>query len=89
VWITILSGFYSKDLIVEVISMNLLNLIIYLFFYISVGLTVCYRFRLSYYRLTGRFNYLRLHCLIEKQSYMLKGILGLIFRVIFSGRILI
>lgn len=83
-----LSGFYSKDLIVEVITINTLNLLIYFLFYISIGLTVCYSFRLSYYRLSGSINYIRLNCLREKKRFIIYGILGLIFLVVFRGRLL-
>lgn len=44
-----LRGFYSKDLIAEVLSMGYLNFYIYVVFYLSIGLTVCYRIRLVYY----------------------------------------
>nr|YP_009472941.1 NADH dehydrogenase subunit 5 [Metatropis longirostris]AST10170.1 NADH dehydrogenase subunit 5 [Metatropis longirostris] len=44
-----LSGFYSKDLVLELMSMNYFNLFVYLIFYISVGLTACYSIRLIYY----------------------------------------
>nr|QEG58687.1 NADH dehydrogenase subunit 5 [Oberea yaoshana] len=83
-----LSGFYSKDLIVEVMSMQILNIFIYLLFYISVGLTVCYSLRLTYYSLVGNFNFISLNCLNESKSYMLKGMSGLIFFVVFSGSLL-
>lgn len=83
-----LSGFYSKDLIVEVMSIQYLNIFIYLLFYVSIGLTVCYRFRLIYYRLTGTINFLSLNCLREISNKILKGIGGLIFFVVFRGRIL-
>nr|YP_009627351.1 NADH dehydrogenase subunit 5 [Aristobia reticulator]QCC70799.1 NADH dehydrogenase subunit 5 [Aristobia reticulator] len=83
-----LSGFYSKDLIVEVMSMNSLNCLIYLLFYLSIGLTVCYSFRLSYYSLTGTFNFISIHCLSEESGYMLKGMMGLIITVVFSGSML-
>nr|QTV20881.1 NADH dehydrogenase subunit 5 [Anoplophora horsfieldi] len=83
-----LSGFYSKDLIVEVMTMNSLNLLIYFLFYISIGLTVCYSFRLMFYSLIGSLNYLSLHCLMEDKSFMLKGMAGLIFSVVFSGSML-
>lgn len=83
-----LSGFYSKDLIVEVISIQYLNIFIYLIFYVSIGLTVCYRFRLTYYTLSGDINYISLNCLSEMRYKILKGIGGLIFFVVFSGRIL-
>nr|AEP27665.1 NADH dehydrogenase subunit 5 [Doydirhynchus austriacus] len=83
-----LSGFYSKDLIVEVMSMQYLNVFIYMIFYISIGLTVCYSFRLTYYSLTGEFNFLSLNGLLEKSGNMLKGMGGLILFVIFSGSML-
>nr|QXJ79782.1 NADH dehydrogenase subunit 5 [Suinzona cyrtonoides] len=80
-----LSGFYSKDFIVEVMSMSYLNLYIYMIFYISVGLTVSYSFRLSYYSLTGSFNFLSLNSLNEYSYKMLKSMSGLIIFVIISG----
>nr|QVM79251.1 NADH dehydrogenase subunit 5 [Stenocorus meridianus] len=83
-----LSGFYSKDLIVEIMSMQILNMFIYFLFYISVGLTVCYSFRLTYYSFTGNFNFLSLNSLSEKNILMLKGMSGLILLVIFSGSML-
>nr|YP_010363584.1 NADH dehydrogenase subunit 5 [Cephalallus oberthueri]UNZ12698.1 NADH dehydrogenase subunit 5 [Cephalallus oberthueri] len=82
------SGFYSKDLMVEVMSMQFLNIYIYMIFYISIGLTVCYSFRLMYYSLTGNFNFVSLNCLMEKESFMMKGMMGLIFFTIFSGSLL-
>ncbi|XP_063900166.1 NADH-ubiquinone oxidoreductase chain 5-like [Zophobas morio] len=48
-----LRGFYSKDLILEVMSIGYLNLFVYLIFYLSIGFTVCYRARLVYYRWVG------------------------------------
>nr|ARH54150.1 NADH dehydrogenase subunit 5 [Bromius obscurus] len=84
-----LSGFYSKDLIVEVMSMSYLNLFVYLIFYISIGLTVCYSFRLAYYSLYGSYNFMSLSSLYESGSFMLKGMFGLIFLVIFMGSVLV
>nr|YP_010010512.1 NADH dehydrogenase subunit 5 [Callosobruchus maculatus]QOH99480.1 NADH dehydrogenase subunit 5 [Callosobruchus maculatus] len=83
-----LSGFYSKDLIVEFMSMNYLNIFIYIIFYISIGLTVSYSFRLSYYSLVGNFNFLSLNNVSESGFIMLKGMSGLIFFVVFSGSML-
>nr|QWB85775.1 NADH dehydrogenase subunit 5 [Phlyctenosis sp. N135] len=79
------SGFYSKDLIVEVMSMGVLNIYVYIIFYFSVGLTVCYSFRLTYYTLTGYSNFLSLSSSTESESFMAKGMAGLIFPVILSG----
>lgn len=84
-----LSGFYSKDLVVEIMSMGYLNLFIYVIYYFSVGLTACYRFRLTYYSLTGEFNLLTLSSLNEENKIILKRIRGLVGLVVFIGRILI
>nr|QVM79238.1 NADH dehydrogenase subunit 5 [Grammoptera ruficornis] len=83
-----LSGFYSKDLIVEVMSMQVLNIFIYIIFYVSIGLTVCYSFRLTYYSLTGSMNFVSLNSLSEKNLTMLKGMSGLIVFVVMMGSIL-
>uniref|UniRef100_A0AAU6PCE3 NADH-ubiquinone oxidoreductase chain 5 n=1 Tax=Diplonychus sp. TaxID=2977879 RepID=A0AAU6PCE3_9HEMI len=53
-----LSGFYSKDMIVEMYSMEGGNLFFYLIFYVSIGLTVSYSMRLVYYCISdGANNY--------------------------------
>nr|AXA45533.1 NADH dehydrogenase subunit 5 [Paederus fuscipes] len=83
-----MSGFYSKDLILEVVSMNYLNIYIYLIFFISTGLTVSYTFRLLYYSILGEFNFLSLNNISDMGSIMLKGMMGLIFFVIFGGSML-
>nr|ALO71177.1 NADH deshydrogenase subunit 5 [Tasgius compressus] len=83
-----LSGFYSKDLILEVLSMNYLNMYIYFIFFLSTGLTVSYTFRLTYYTMMGDFNYMSLNCVNEKGFIMLKGMSGLIFFVIMGGSML-
>nr|YP_009995240.1 NADH dehydrogenase subunit 5 [Ochthebius plesiotypus]QNP09617.1 NADH dehydrogenase subunit 5 [Ochthebius plesiotypus] len=85
--IPFLSGFYSKDLILEVLSMNYLNLYIYIIFFVSTGLTTCYTIRLFYYSLFSEFNYLSLNSLMEGRI-MLKGMSGLILMVIFGGSML-
>nr|WNV22586.1 NADH dehydrogenase subunit 5 [Psylliodes dulcamarae] len=82
--IPFMSGFYSKDLILEFMSMSILNIYIYLIFYISIGLTVAYSFRLTYYSLTGDFNFTSLNLLKENKT-MLMGMSGLIYVVILSG----
>nr|ARH54020.1 NADH dehydrogenase subunit 5 [Stricticollis tobias] len=86
--IPFLSGFYSKDLIVEVMSMDYLNLYIYVIFYVSIGLTVSYSFRLVYYLFLGDMNFSSLMSLSEENFKMLKGMAGLIFFVVVSGSVL-
>nr|ALO71203.1 NADH deshydrogenase subunit 5 [Thinonoma atra] len=83
-----LAGFYSKDLILEVLSMNYLNVYIYIIFFISTGLTVSYSFRLVYYSMLGDFNFLSLHSLEDSGKTMLKSMMGLIFLVVIGGSVL-
>nr|AND96073.1 NADH deshydrogenase subunit 5 [Onthophagus vacca] len=84
-----LSGFYSKDLILEIVSMNYLNIYIYMIFFISTGLTVSYTFRLIYYVIIGDFNHFSLHLISDNNNFiMLKGMSGLIMFVIFGGSML-
>nr|YP_009185938.1 NADH dehydrogenase subunit 5 [Rugilus geniculatus]ALO70854.1 NADH deshydrogenase subunit 5 [Rugilus geniculatus] len=83
-----LSGFYSKDLILEILSMNYLNVYIYLIYFLSTGLTVCYTLRLIYYSMIGSFNFLSLNNLNDSSLKMLKGMGGLIMFVIMGGSML-
>nr|ARH54215.1 NADH dehydrogenase subunit 5 [Crepidodera pluta] len=80
-----MSGFYSKDLVVEFMSMNFINIFVYMIFYISIGLTVSYSFRLSFYILSGEFNFYSLNLINEENGRMLQGMSGLILFVIMSG----
>nr|ARH53825.1 NADH dehydrogenase subunit 5 [Elaphrus cupreus] len=83
-----LAGFYSKDLILEVISMDFINILIFFLFFLSTGLTVCYSFRLCYYSITGDFNFFSLHSLNDEGWIMLKSMLCMLMFVIFSGSLL-
>nr|QCU46386.1 NADH dehydrogenase subunit 5 [Himaloaesalus gaoligongshanus] len=80
-----LSGFYSKDLILEVMSMGYMNLYIYIVFFISTGLTMAYTIRLIYYVVFGDFNHFSFNLISDEGLIMLKGMSGLIFLVIMSG----
>nr|YP_010240653.1 NADH dehydrogenase subunit 5 [Nicrophorus nepalensis]QTG39874.1 NADH dehydrogenase subunit 5 [Nicrophorus nepalensis] len=83
-----LSGFYSKDLIIEVLSMNYLNIYIYIIYFLSTGLTACYTFRLFYYSMFGNMNFLSLNMISDHSFTMLKSMGGLIFFVIMGGSML-
>nr|ALO71013.1 NADH deshydrogenase subunit 5 [Pselaphinae sp. 5 EF-2015] len=83
-----LSGFYSKDLILEVVSMNYLNLYIYLIYFISTGFTISYTFRLIYYLMIGDINFYSFMMLKDSGVMMMKSMLGLIFLIIMGGSIL-
>nr|ALO70842.1 NADH deshydrogenase subunit 5 [Phloeopora testacea] len=86
--IPFLSGFYSKDLILEILSMSYLNTYIYIIYFISIGLTVSYSFRLSYYSLFGDNNFLSLNMISDSSKIMLKSMMGLIIFVIMGGSLL-
>nr|ALO76602.1 NADH deshydrogenase subunit 5 [Coccidula rufa] len=79
------SGFYSKDLMLEFISMSYLNFFVYLIFYISIGLTVSYSFRLSYYLFMGENNFFVFVNMSESLNLMVKNMGVLFFMVVISG----
>ena len=86
--IPFLAGFYSKDLILEIVSLSYVNIFSFFLFFFSTGLTVCYSFRLVYYSLTGDFNTSSLHCLNDEAWTISKGITGLLIIAVIGGRIL-
>nr|YP_010271138.1 NADH dehydrogenase subunit 5 [Anchon yunnanense]UKB86903.1 NADH dehydrogenase subunit 5 [Anchon yunnanense] len=65
-----LSGFYSKDMIIEVSVFYGFNYIFFFLFYLSLGLTCCYSFRLVYYSLIKSFNFMPLNCIKSELNYM-------------------
>nr|YP_010710295.1 NADH dehydrogenase subunit 5 [Dyscolus fusipalpis]WCS91863.1 NADH dehydrogenase subunit 5 [Dyscolus fusipalpis] len=83
-----LAGFYSKDLILEIVCMDFVNMFIFFLFFISTGLTVCYSFRLCYYSITGDFNFYSFHSLNDEGWIMLKSMLMMLISVIFMGSML-
>nr|QLY90312.1 NADH dehydrogenase subunit 5 [Drymeia vicana] len=83
-----LAGFYSKDLILEMVSLSYMNLFSFFLYFFSTGLTVCYSFRLVYYTMTGDSNFSSLNMLNDESWIMLKGMLGLLILSIFGGSML-
>nr|UFZ13171.1 NADH dehydrogenase subunit 5 [Neochauliodes meridionalis] len=83
-----LAGFYSKDLILEIVSLSYLNLIIFILYFLSTGLTVCYSLRLVYYSMVGDFNTFSMHPMNDEGWVMLKGMLGLVFLAVMGGSML-
>lgn len=84
-----LAGFYSKDLILEVVLLSNLNFFSLILFFVSTGLTVCYSFRLIYYRLRGDFNFFSGALINDSGVTILKSMFGLIIIRLIGGRILI
>nr|YP_010946733.1 NADH dehydrogenase subunit 5 [Panesthia strelkovi]WGO57464.1 NADH dehydrogenase subunit 5 [Panesthia strelkovi] len=83
-----LAGFYSKDLILEMTSFSYLNILGFLLFFVSTGLTVCYSFRLFYYSMCGDFNLSTFYMMGEENNSMLVGMLTLLMMVILGGSVL-
>nr|YP_009759748.1 NADH dehydrogenase subunit 5 [Phauda flammans]QIQ56359.1 NADH dehydrogenase subunit 5 [Phauda flammans] len=86
--IPFLSGFYSKDMILEMVSMSNLNLFVYLLYYISTGLTMFYTIRLLMYLMVGNNNLMKIYNLYDEDYIMLKGMFMLLMMSLFSGSLL-
>nr|YP_011036778.1 NADH dehydrogenase subunit 5 [Eupelix cuspidata]WRK21447.1 NADH dehydrogenase subunit 5 [Eupelix cuspidata] len=65
-----LSGFYSKDLIIESFSNMGGSIFLMVFFYLSLGLTSFYSLRLFYYTVLMNFKYYSLVSMVESISLM-------------------
>nr|YP_010222531.1 NADH dehydrogenase subunit 5 [Dalcantha dilatata]UCC45955.1 NADH dehydrogenase subunit 5 [Dalcantha dilatata] len=79
-----LSGFYSKDMILESLTLSYTNLFFYIIFYLSVGLTASYSFRLIYYCL-GSHNGLFGFGMISEDLIMSLSMILMTFMSVFSG----
>uniref|UniRef100_UPI00300398A3 NADH dehydrogenase subunit 5 n=1 Tax=Parotis ogasawarensis TaxID=3112172 RepID=UPI00300398A3 len=86
--IPFLAGFYSKDLILEMVSLSNLNFFIFLLYYVSTGLTMFYSFRLTMYLMINNFNLLSVYNLYDEDFTMLKSMFVLLFMSIISGSFL-
>nr|YP_004935238.1 NADH dehydrogenase subunit 5 [Cramptonomyia spenceri]AET13063.1 NADH dehydrogenase subunit 5 [Cramptonomyia spenceri] len=83
-----LAGFYSKDLMLEMVSLSYINSFSFFLFFFSTGLTVCYSFRLVYYGMTGDFLCFSNYSMNDDSWLMLKSMLTLLFIVILGGSML-
>nr|YP_010713099.1 NADH dehydrogenase subunit 5 [Meromyza saltatrix]WDA93965.1 NADH dehydrogenase subunit 5 [Meromyza saltatrix] len=83
-----LAGFYSKDMILEVVSLSYINYFSFFLYFISTGLTVSYSFRLVYYTMTDDLNCGPLNMLNDEGWIMLKGMFGLLIMSIVGGSML-
>nr|YP_009488077.1 NADH dehydrogenase subunit 5 [Anopheles pseudotibiamaculatus]AWB99948.1 NADH dehydrogenase subunit 5 [Anopheles pseudotibiamaculatus] len=83
-----LAGFYSKDLILEMVLLSHMNMFSFFLFFFSTGLTVCYSFRLVYYSMVGDFNSSSLHPLNDKSMIMIFSIFFLMVMAVIGGSML-
>uniref|UniRef100_UPI0030027F24 NADH dehydrogenase subunit 5 n=1 Tax=Yangisunda ramosa TaxID=3019675 RepID=UPI0030027F24 len=80
-----LSGFYSSDLIVELMMMNYLNFFVFFLFFICLGLTACYSIRLFYYSVFYKNKHSSLCVIVESVNYMYYSIFILsLFSIMFG-----
>nr|YP_009987473.1 NADH dehydrogenase subunit 5 [Nymphalis c-aureum]AOX13228.1 NADH dehydrogenase subunit 5 [Nymphalis c-aureum]USO21386.1 NADH dehydrogenase subunit 5 [Nymphalis c-aureum] len=86
--IPFLSGFYSKDMILELVSMSNLNFMVFYLYYISTGLTMYYTIRLLMYLMINDFNLLSTYNLYDEDFIMLKSMFILLFMSLVSGSFL-
>nr|ADQ64033.1 NADH dehydrogenase subunit 5 [Aradacanthia heissi] len=82
-----LSGFYSKDFILEFMGSNYFNFFIILIYYVSVGLTMMYSLRLVYFCMSGNntgFTYMSFF----ESGYMNFSMIFMLLVSIISGSLL-
>nr|YP_009537903.1 NADH dehydrogenase subunit 5 [Limenitis elwesi]AYN60633.1 NADH dehydrogenase subunit 5 [Limenitis elwesi] len=86
--IPFLAGFYSKDMILEVVSMSNLNLLVFYLYYFSTGLTMFYTIRLLMYLMINDLNLLKIYNLYDENYIMLKSMFILLFMSLVTGSLL-
>jgi NADH-ubiquinone oxidoreductase chain 5 len=83
-----LAGFYSKDLILEIVLISEINIFSIFLFFFSTGLTVIYSFRLFYYSLIIKINSSCINSLNDSSKIIRKRIFCLIIFAIIGGSLL-
>nr|YP_008081094.1 NADH dehydrogenase subunit 5 [Papilio maackii]AGG19606.1 NADH dehydrogenase subunit 5 [Papilio maackii] len=83
-----LAGFYSKDLILEMVSMSNLNLMIFFLYYFSTGLTMFYTIRLLFYLMINDYNLMVIYNLYDEDYIMVKSMFMLLFMSLVVGSLL-
>nr|YP_010274898.1 NADH dehydrogenase subunit 5 [Tagiades menaka]UJV31582.1 NADH dehydrogenase subunit 5 [Tagiades menaka] len=86
--IPFLAGFYSKDLILEMVMMSNLNMLIFYLYYFSTGLTMFYTIRLLMYLMLNDYNLLCIYNLYDEDYVMLKSMFMLLFMSVIVGGML-
>jgi len=82
-----MAGFYSKDLIIEIIYNANINLFILVLILVSLILTVSYSFRLYYYIFFRNINFCRYSNLVEDRIIRVSMIVLVILRIIMGSAI--
>nr|YP_010703617.1 NADH dehydrogenase subunit 5 [Sinopodisma kelloggii]WCO86751.1 NADH dehydrogenase subunit 5 [Sinopodisma kelloggii] len=83
-----LAGFYSKDLILEMVCLSWINCLIFFLYFFSTGLTASYSFRLFYYSMSGDNSFYSSFSFDDKGFYISFGMIALLFIAVFGGSLL-
>nr|YP_009348200.1 NADH dehydrogenase subunit 5 [Sinopodisma houshana]APX55751.1 NADH dehydrogenase subunit 5 [Sinopodisma houshana] len=83
-----LAGFYSKDLILEMVCLSWINCLIFFLYFFSTGLTASYSFRLFYYSMSGDNNFYSSFSFDDNGFYISFGMITLLFVSVFGGSLL-
>nr|WSP02128.1 NADH dehydrogenase subunit 5 [Gesonula punctifrons] len=86
--IPFLAGFYSKDLILEMVCLSWVNCLIFFLYFFSTGLTASYSFRLFYYSMFGDNNYYSCFSFNDNSFYISFKMISLLFVAVFGGSLL-
>nr|QPL16988.1 NADH dehydrogenase subunit 5 [Chorthippus sp. AHNU01] len=86
--IPFLAGFYSKDLILEMVCLSWINYLIFVLYFISTGLTASYSFRLFYYSMLSDNNFYSSFSFDDSSYFISFGMLSLLFVAVFGGSLL-
>nr|YP_010726237.1 NADH dehydrogenase subunit 5 [Gilpinia tabulaeformis]WDY84712.1 NADH dehydrogenase subunit 5 [Gilpinia tabulaeformis] len=82
-----LAGFYSKDMILEMVLMLNYNMFIMFMFFFSTFLTVCYTFRLIYFSMFGWFNMISMNFLDDYDLSLNNSMYLMMIMVVFGGSV--
>lgn len=80
-----ISGFYSKDIIMEIIYFRKFNIIIFILSLISLIFTVIYSIRLIYYSFLGEFKLIRCKIIVENLLINKSIIILIILRILIGS----
>nr|WOR81155.1 NADH dehydrogenase subunit 5 [Micraspides sp.] len=83
-----MAGFYSKDLILEMVWVDNLNYIGFMLYLLSTGLTVCYTMRLVYYSLSSTINLSSSQGISDESEFMVSPMVCLSFSAVIMGVII-
>jgi NADH-ubiquinone oxidoreductase chain 5 len=83
-----LAGFFSKDLILEIVLISNINFIIFFLFFFSTGLTVNYSFRLFYYCFIFNFYSFSINLIFDLRFIIQKSIISLLIFAVIGGAFL-